>query len=252
MEYADPNRLSHRVRSSACGRPMKTPGNQESSWATSGGQTPVSPSGRRDIVAIGAAMGGLSAICKLLAQLPADFDAAILIALNMDSQPASTVLQILRGYSRFPVAYATEGALVRRGNVIVAHARHHLRVAQPGIVMLEDERSFSGSGPSANRLFETCAATYGPRVIGVVLSGASHDGTAGLTLIELAGGIGIVQDPEEAFDASMPLHAIRADHPDYCSRIDRMAPLLIALVSGATPPTSVDGLDRNGVMLRSA
>jgi two-component system chemotaxis response regulator CheB len=224
----------------------------DSSWATSDTRATPSHNGRRDIIAIGAAVGGLSIICKLLARLPAEFDAAILIALDMGSQPSSTVLQILRGYSRLPVNYATEGALVRRGCVILAPVRHHMRVAQPGIVMVEDERSFSGDAPSANRLFETCAAVYGPRVIGVVLSGASHDGTAGLTCIETAGGIGVVQDPEEAVDASMPSNAIRADHPDYCSVVDRMVPLLVTLVSGATPLDRFGGPAKTSLMSQSA
>jgi two-component system chemotaxis response regulator CheB len=214
---------------------MTAPERADSSWATLDTQAPSSYDGPRDIIAIGAAVGGLSAICKVVSRLPAALDAAILIALDTGSQPASAVLQILRGYSHLPVGYAADGALVRRRCVVLAPVRQHMSVTPPGIIRLENERSFSRAGPSVNRLFETCAATYGQRVIGVVLSGGSRDGTAGLKRIEVAGGLGVVQRPEEAVDARMPAHAMRVVHPACCSALDRMAPLLVALASGATP-----------------
>jgi two-component system chemotaxis response regulator CheB len=187
------------------------------------------------VVVIGAGSGGLSALCKLLAALPRTFDAAVLLALDVGSQPASSVLQILCGYSRMPVIYATDGVMVRRGRVVVAPARQHMVIVPPDIIALEYERALSGGGPSVNRLFETAAATFGRRVIGVVLSGASHDGTAGLTRIEAAGGIGIVQDPGEAVESGMPTSALQLDHPDYCCTLEDMAPLLLQLVRGDLP-----------------
>jgi two-component system chemotaxis response regulator CheB len=212
---------------------MTAPERADSSWATLGGPESSLYDGPRDIIAIGAAAGGLSAICKLLSRLPPVLDAAVLIALDAGSQPAPTVLQILRGYSHLPVGYGTDGALVRRRCVVVAPVRHHMSVTQPGIIRLEDEHSFCRTSPSVNRLFETCAATYGQRVIGVVLSGGSRDGTAGLKRIEGLGGIGVVQRPEEAVDARMPSNAMHVVHPACCSPLERMAPLLVTLASGA-------------------
>lgn len=187
------------------------------------------------MVVIGAGSGGLSALCKLLAELPRTFDAAVLLALDVGSQPACSVLQILCGYSRMPVIYAADGVMVRRGRVVVAPARQHMVIVPPDIIALDYERALSGGGPSVNRLFETAAATFGRRVIGVVLSGASHDGTAGLTRIEAAGGIGIVQDPGEAAESGMPTSALQLDHPDYCCTLEDMAPLLLQLVRGDLP-----------------
>ncbi|MGJ7488563.1 chemotaxis protein CheB [Variovorax sp. LT2P21] len=184
---------------------------------------------------IGAGSGGLSALCHLLGDLPKDFDAAILLALDAGSQPAASVLQILRGYSRLPVIYATDGVMVRRGRVVVAPTRQTMVIVPTDIISLEYERAFADAGPSVNRLFESAAATYGHRVIGVVLSGDSHDGTAGLTRIEAAGGIGVVQDPGEAAETGMPASALRTDHPDYCCTLEKMAPLLLQLVSGELP-----------------
>lgn len=190
---------------------------------------------RRDVVVIGAGSGGLTAVCHLLGDLPKDFDAAILLALDAGSQPSASVLQILRGYSQLPVIYATDGVMVRRGRVVVAPTRQTMAIVPPDIVSLEYERAFAGAGPSVNRLFESAAATYSARVIGVVLSGASHDGTAGLKRIEAAGGIGVVQDPGEALESGMPASALRMDHPGYCCALEQMTPLLLKLVAGALP-----------------
>ncbi|MCU4118623.1 chemotaxis protein CheB [Variovorax sp. N23] len=200
----------------------------------SGDHTPAQKQ-RRDVVVIGAGSGGLTAVCKLLGDLPRTFDAAILLALDAGSQPASSVLQILRGYSHIPVIYAADGVMVRRGRVVVAPARQHMVVVPPEIISLEYERSFSEGGPSVNRLFETAAAAFGRRVIGIVLSGASHDGAAGLTRIEAAGGLGVVQEPREAAESGMPARALRLDHPDYCCTLEQMAPLLVKLVDGELP-----------------
>lgn len=190
----------------------------------------------RDVVVIGAALGGLTALCKVVSGLPREFEAAILIALDIASQPASSVLQILGNYSQLPVGYATHGASVLRGRIVLAPLGHHMRIAQPGIIALEACGGLSDAGPSVDGLFKTAAAVYGKRVIGVVLTGGSHDGTSGSTAIEAAGGVCVVQDPDEAVDPDMPLSVIRGDHPDYCIRLEQMAPLLVRLAAGELPP----------------
>lgn len=212
-----------------------------STWATAGSGEPNVPGARRDIIVIGAAMGGLSAVCKLLSGLPASLDVALLMALDIGSQPSEIVLQILQTYSPFRVAYANHGGLIRRGRVLVAPPGHDMRIQHAGVVGVENSKAYSGGHPSANVLFKTAALAYGHRVVGIVLSGGSDDGTAGLSLIEAAGGIGIVQDPEEAADASMPESALRGDHPDYCIGLKGMARLVVELAAGLKPSTPSQG-----------
>jgi two-component system chemotaxis response regulator CheB len=189
----------------------------------------------RDIIVIGAALGGLTALCKVVKGLPRGFEAAILVALDIASQPASSVLQILGNYSQLPVGYATHGAGVQRGHIALAPLGHHMRIAQPGVIVLETCAAISDDRASVDGLFETAAAVYGKRVIGVVLTGGSRDGTHGSTAIEAAGGVCVVQDPDEAVDASMPLGVLRGDHPDYCIRLEAMAGTLAGLVAGEKP-----------------
>ena len=212
-----------------------------STWATGGRDEPGVPGARRDIIVIGAAMGGLSAVCKLLFGLPRSLDAALLVALDIGSQPASTVLQILQTYSPFPVDYASHGALIRCQAVLVAPPGHDMQIQQSGIVGIASSKVYSGGHPSVNVLFKTAAVAYGHRVIGIVLSGGSNDGTAGLSLIEAAGGIGIVQEPQEAANSSMPESALRGDDPDYCIELQGMARLVVELAAGLKPSTPSQG-----------
>lgn len=186
----------------------------------------------RDVVVIGAALGGLSALCRLVGGLPRDFNASILIALDLSSQPASSVLQILDTYARMPVGYAVHGAPLLRGCIVLAPRGLHMRVAQPGAIALEVPGALSDASPAVDGLFETAAAVYGRRLIGVILTGGSHAGTRGALAIAATGGVCVVQDPDEAVDAEMPRSVLRRDHPDYCIGLAGMAPLLLRLVAG--------------------
>jgi len=127
----------------------------DSSWATLSADDASSHEVRRDIIAIGASGGGLSATCRLLGSLPDAFDSAVLIALDMGSQPAASVLQVLSCYCRLPTGYATDGTLVRRNCVLVAPLRYHVSVTPPGIIRLDEDHSFSRPSPCVNRLFES-------------------------------------------------------------------------------------------------
>lgn len=189
------------------------------------------------IVVVAAGTGGVSALGSLLRHLPANYDAPILVALRFEGQPPSTILEILHGYSSVPLGYARNGARVRSRLVFLAPVGHHLLVKAPNVLVVEPGGPSDILVPTADRLFTSAAAVYGRRVVGVVLSGRSHDGTKGLIDIEAAGGVAIVQLPETAGSAEMPSAAIRNDHPNYCLPVPQIAALLarLPLTNGATP-----------------
>ena len=129
------------------------------------------------------------------------------------------------------VSYAHSGEEPQLGHVYFAPPDHHLTLCADGRMDLNKKPKVHHSRPAANPLFESAAAIYGSHVIGVVLTGGDSDGADGLRSITSAGGIGIVQSPAEACDPSMPIAAMREDHPQYILPVEEIGPLLSKLVS---------------------
>ncbi|RYY66731.1 MAG: chemotaxis protein CheB [Comamonadaceae bacterium] len=191
----------------------------------------------RNIVVIGAALGGLTAIANIARTWPAGMPAAVLIALATPEQPSPMVLQIIDTYAPVPVAYAAGGEIVRPGRIYLSPPGRHMVVGAEGVLQLEEGSPYDADRPSVNRLFSSAAEVFGSRVIGIVLSGNSRDGVEGLLEIEAAGGVGIAQHPDDAVEAAMPLGALRNGHPRYCVKASAIAPLVQQLMAdGEEPP----------------
>jgi two-component system chemotaxis response regulator CheB len=166
-----------------------------------------------DIVVIGASAGGVEALSIVLAELPRELRAAVLVVLHL-ARGRSMLPEILSRASPLPACHPEDGAPLEYGRVYVARPDHHL-IVEPGQVRVVHGPTENGYRPAVDPLFRSAARVYGPRVIGVVLTGALDDGTAGLAAVKEAGGIAIVQDPEEAFAPSMPRSAralVAVDH----------------------------------------
>jgi two-component system chemotaxis response regulator CheB len=172
----------------------------------------------RDIVVMGASAGGVEALSVILRGLPADLPATVFIVLHMSADSPGSLASVLGRHARLPVHEAVDGESIRKGSVYVARPDRHL--------MLEPDRVRVVSGPKQNRhrpavdvLFRSSATSFGPRVIGVVLTGNLDDGTAGLQAIKARGGLAIVQDPRDASYPGMPQSAV--NHVD----VDLLVPL---------------------------
>ena len=188
---------------------------------------------QRNIVVIGAALGGISAIAKFAKSCPAEMQASVLVALATPQQPAAMVLQILKSYAAIEVDYAVQAEKVRLGKIYLSPQGKHMSVMSGGVLRLESGQPSDANTPSVNRLFASAARVYGDRVIGIVLSGNSKEGAQGLRDIEAAGGIGIVQDPADAVEPLMPRNALRSDHPNFCVKSSEIAGLVQTLMQDA-------------------
>ncbi len=186
----------------------------------------------RDVVVIGAALGGLTAIAKIAAAWPRELPVSVLIALAADNQPAEAVIQIIESYANAKVSLAVNDEAIQAGRIYVSPPDKHLTIGRSGVIRLDAPSFFDSVQPSVNRLFSAAAIVYGPRVIGVVLSGNRYDGAQGLRDIEAAGGATIVQDPEDAMAPQMPRHVIRNDSPRYRVKASELALLIQRLVIG--------------------
>jgi two-component system chemotaxis response regulator CheB len=192
---------------------------------------------RRDIVVIGSSAGGMEALKDLVRGLPADLAASLFVVWHMSPGIGRSVLpDVLTRSGPLPASAALDGERIERGRIYVAPPDHHL-LLEEGTLRVTKGPKENRFRPAVDPLFRSAAYVYGPRVIGVVLSGALDDGTAGLWTIKLRGGVAIVQDPQEALHSSMPLSARRNVQVDHVAPVARIAEL-ISLMSREEIPAA--------------
>ena len=165
-------------------------------------QTLVTP-----IVVVGASAGGIETVRAMLQHFPADLRAAVAIVIHRAAvEEDDRLARVLSRGSALSVSRAIHGEVPLVGHAYIAPAGAHLELRGSAFALSIGPKENS-SRPSIDVLFRSAAA-YGPRTIGVILSGVLDDGTAGLAAIKAAGGFAIVQDPEEALFGDMPRNAI--------------------------------------------
>ena len=188
---------------------------------------------KRDIIVIGASLGGFEALRQVLEESSGRLDAALLVVLHTSPKSPRYLADMLSHCTRMKVSYGEHGRLIECGNVYVAPPDHLMTVMQQGYLRLDQGPKVQFSRPAAVPLFCSAAELYGPRVIGVVLTGGGSDGTAGLRKIKASGGVGVVQDPEEARAPEMPQNALIGASPDFKVPLSELAALLVRLQRGA-------------------
>jgi two-component system chemotaxis response regulator CheB len=166
------------------------------------------------IVAIGAANGGLEPLRRITERLPRSCGATVFVV--MHSGAASLLPEILSWHGKLPVEFAREGCPIKAGHVYVAPPDHHMCV-RAECIRLNQMPRIHNVRPAIDPMFASLARAYRKRVMGIVLSGAGSDGSAGIVEIERLGGCALVQDPRQAISPAMPEAAIAADAPEVLS-----------------------------------
>lgn len=179
----------------------------------------------RDTIVIGASAGGVQALLKLVGALPGDLPAAVFIVLHVRADSPSLLPGILGRESQLPVEHPKSGERIRHGRIYVAPPDQHLLVEGSYVKLVRGPKE-NLHRPSIDTLFRSAARWCGPRVIGVVLTGARDDGAVGMRAIKQRGGIAIVQDPHEATFPSMPMSVMQQIKVDYSLPLREIAPLL--------------------------
>jgi len=192
----------------------------------------------RDIVVIGASAGGVEALSVIVAGLPADFPAAVFVVLHSSPQSPNALAAIFDRAGPLPARYAEDGERIAPGRIYVAPPDRHL-VVEPTRVRLTRGPKENRFRPAVDPLFRSAAQAYGPRVVGVILSGGLDDGTSGLMAVKQLGGTAVVQDPREALSPSMPLSALEHVEVDYCLPLREIAPQLVRLATSQADEVEV-------------
>ena len=194
-----------------------------------------------DLIAMASSAGGLEALSVVLSHLPGDFPAAIVVVQHLDPNHQSLMAEILNRRTTLRIKQAEEGDLIEPSAVHIAPPDRDLLVNGDGTLSLSHSERVHFVRPSADLLFESAAASYGPRAIAVVLTGTGQDGNMGVRAIANRGGVVIVQDPETANFRGMPDAALKTGCVDFVRGLEAIPGLLSSLVTGETKKEEVAG-----------
>lgn len=179
-----------------------------------------------DIVIIGGSAGSLQVLMKILPQLKAASPYALVIVLHRKNTEDKTLEELIDLKSIMCVKEVEDKVAILPGYIYVAPSDYHLLFEKETIISLDASEKINYSRPSIDVSFESAAESYGPRVLGIVLSGANADGTKGLQAIKQAGGLTIVQNPTTAEMPFMPKSALVNSNPDCVFTIEEIIAFL--------------------------
>ncbi|WP_269505902.1 chemotaxis protein CheB [Burkholderia sp. IMCC1007] len=185
----------------------------------------------RDIVAIAASRGGLTVLRALAKGFAADFPVPICIVQHI-GRHRTMLPELMARWGSLNASAAIHGERACAGRIYIAPPDRHM-ILRSGHFSLLDTAAENYARPAADPLFRSIAREYGPRAVGVVLSGDLDDGAAGLAAIRARGGYGIVQDPADCEAPSMPRSALAAAGADAVAKAEELPQAIHAAVHGA-------------------
>jgi len=166
------------------------------------------------VVVIGGSAGALEPLLRIVAALPADLPAAVLVVIHMPPRARTSLPDILARNGSLPADLARHREPLVAGTVLVAPPDRHLLVHRDH-VRVEDGPRVNNHRPAIDPLFRTAARWHGPHSVAVLLSGTLDDGSAGMLTVATRGGTTIVQSPSDALFPDMPANALQLTHVDH-------------------------------------
>jgi two-component system, chemotaxis family, protein-glutamate methylesterase/glutaminase len=189
---------------------------------------------KRNVMVIGGSAGAPAVLHQLVSGLPEDLDAAVFVVTHVPVHGAMLLAGLLDAAGALPVRYAQDGDPIVPGQILVGRPDRHLMLTADGVRLGGGPRE-NLARPAIDPLFRSAAASFGGRVIGVLLTGMLNDGAAGLLAIKQCGGTTVVQDPLDAFAPDMPRAALHAVDVDHVATAAGLAPLLASLTREDAP-----------------
>lgn len=181
------------------------------------------------LIVIGASAGAVQALLALLPSLPPGFSLPVLVVVHVPPDRDNVLAPLLQTKCRLTVKEAEDKEPLVGGVIYFAPSDYHLLVEADGTLALSTDEPVNYSRPSIDVLFESAADAYGEGLVGVIMTGANHDGAAGLKAVLEAGGRAIVQDRAEAYATAMPDAALEACPTASTMTLDAIASYLSSL-----------------------
>ena len=163
---------------------------------------------RPEAIVIGASAGAVQALSIILPALPADYPMPVLVVVHIPADRSDLMAALFQAKCRITVKEAEDKEPIQPGVVYFGPSDYHLQVEAGRTISLSSDELVHFSRPSIDVLFESAADVYGPRLVGVILTGANEDGADGLRRVAQGGGGALVEDPETAFATAMPVAAL--------------------------------------------
>jgi two-component system chemotaxis response regulator CheB len=182
----------------------------------------------RDIIVIGGSAGSVEVILRMARDLPEDLPASLMVVIHTSPHGNGELAGLIERAGPLKCVLASDGDFIQPGRIYLARPDHHLLIESGKIRVVRGPKE-NRHRPAIDPLFRSAAVAYGARVIGVILSGALDDGSAGFVDIKKIGGLAIVQSPEDAFFPGMPRNAMNAVDVDYAVPADELPALLSKL-----------------------
>ncbi len=179
-------------------------------------------------IVVGASAGGISAIKRVLQKLPKKFPLPIIIAQHISADSENYIVNYLDKICYIKVKEAEEKNTPMPGTAYFAPPNYHLLIEKSGEFTLSTEEKVNYARPSIDVLFETAADAYGCGLIGILLTGANHDGSLGIKYIKAQGGFTIAENPKTAEVPIMPEYAIKTGKVDLVLSLDEIIEFLLS------------------------
>jgi two-component system chemotaxis response regulator CheB len=201
-----------------------------------------------DIIVVGCSAGGVEALPKLLEKLPGNTPAAIFAVMHVGATSESYLPNILSRAAQMPAIHPNPGEVIQHGRIYVAPPDHHLLLVKDRIQLSHGPKE-NRHRPAVDPTFRSAAQYYGSRVIGIILTGALDDGTAGLQAVKRCGGIAMVQHPDEAVAPGMPGSALKFVEVDHCLPLLKIRALLPKLIKTPARNPSEPGCHKDASII---
>lgn len=178
------------------------------------------------LVVIGTSAGGVEAMQKIIKSFRRPSSVSMALVMHMSSEGQNLIPELIKDLTDFTVKEAEPGENIQPATIYVAPTDYHLSIEADDTLSLSTEERVNFSRPSIDLLFESAGHAKGPATLGILLTGANHDGAQGLSTLQRHGGVVVIQQPKSAKFSEMPKAGIDKTSPDFVASIEEISDFL--------------------------